>query len=134
MTSLELSRTNLTPEVSFRPERGVLTLTGECYPENPTAFFGPIFSALERHFRAAPPDEFLLRCELSYVNSASTKALRRLFRLLDAMGQHRVKIRVDWAHEPDDETMIELGRDLSSGLHFLDYHEEPLDPDSASVG
>jgi hypothetical protein len=123
VNAIHLQATTLTPTVDFVPDAGTLWLTGECYPENPTAFFGPLFAALERYFRSAPAAEFELRCELAYVNSASSKALRRMFGLLDAMGHHGVRARVLWVHEPDDETMIELGRDLSAGLHFIDYLE-----------
>lgn len=134
MSPIELPPTTLTPSVVFRPEAGTLSLVGECYPENPTAFFGPIFAALERHFRSAPPGEFELRCELAYVNSASTKALRRMFGLLDAMGQHGTRVRAVWVHEPGDETMIELGQDLAAGLHFVDYVEEEIELLAASGG
>jgi hypothetical protein len=132
VNGIRLQATNLTPAVTFLPEAGTLWLTGECYPENPTAFFGPIFAALERHFRASTAADFELRCELAYVNSASSKALRRMFGLIDAMGHHGLRGRVLWVHEPDDETMVELGRDLSSGLHFVEYLELSVETLAAS--
>jgi hypothetical protein len=132
MNGIELKATNLTPSVLLRPEDGTLSFIGECYPENPTVFFGPIFSALERYFRSTGAGDFEVHCELSYVNSASTKALRRLFGLLDAMGHHGTRARVLWVHEPDDETMIELGRDLTAGMHFIDYTEMSVELLAAS--
>jgi hypothetical protein len=123
VNAIHLPATTLTPAVTFRPEAGTLWFTGECYPENPAAFFGPIVSALERYLRTSKATDFELRCELAYVNSASTKALRRMFGLLDAMGHHGLRARVIWVHEPDDETMVELGHDLSAGLHFIDFME-----------
>jgi hypothetical protein len=132
VNAIRLQATNLTPTVTFLPESGTLWLSGECYPENPAAFFSPIFAALERYFRSSPTGEFELRCELAYVNSASSKALRRMFGLLDAMGHHGLRAQVIWVHEPDDETMVELGRDLSAGLHFIDYLEIAVEPLAAS--
>ena len=125
MRSLQLAATPVTPEVSFRPEEGFLALTGECYPENPAPFFGPILGALEGHFRRTSQRDFEARFRLRYVNSASTKALRRLFGLLNAMAEHGVSVTIAWEYDPDDDAAAELGEDLAAGLGRLHFHPVP---------
>ena len=126
MRSLQLAATTVTPQVTFDPDRGLLVMSGECYPENPTPFFAPIFAALEGHFRQTTLREFEARLRLSYVNSASTKALRRLFGLLHAMAEHGVIVSVAWQHDPDDDAVAELGEDLAAGLVRLGFHADPV--------
>jgi hypothetical protein len=126
MRTLQLPATTVTPLVEFDSDRGHLLMSGECYPENPTPFFAPIFAAVEGHFRRTTLREFEARFRLSYVNSASTKALRRLFGVLNAMAEHGISVSVAWVHDPDDDTAVELGEDLAAGLVRLGFHAEPV--------
>lgn len=126
MRPITLARTNVTPEVSFRPDDGVLVMSGECYPENPSPFFAPILSAVEGHFRTSRLRTFDARFHLTYVNSASTKALRRLFGTLNAMAEHGFSVTVSWEHDALDDAAAELGEDLAAGLARIDYRAEPL--------
>ena len=134
MNPLLLPATDLTPSVVFRPDAGSLAFEGNCYPENPALFFRPIFSAVERMFRESSVDGLEVTFHLSYVNSASTKALRRLLGLLNAMGEHGTVVQVAWIHDPDDDTMAELGRDLVEDLRFLTYRGGPEAAPAAAVG
>ena len=120
-------RTAVTPEVVLDPAAHALSVRGECYPENPILFFGPIFAALEVHLGRAPVPAFQATFRLSYVNSASTKALRRLLTRLERLGQAGTKVEVVWEHERDDDGALELGRDLADDLHHLDLVERPFD-------
>jgi hypothetical protein len=126
MSPLQLASTSVTPQVTFEPDRGLLVMSGECYPENPTPFFAPVIAALEGHFRRTTLREFEARFRLSYVNSASTKALRRLFGLLHAMAEHGVLVSVTWEHDPDDDAVAELGEDLATGLFRIGFRAEPV--------
>jgi hypothetical protein len=126
MSPLKLPATSVTPQVTFEPDRGFLSMTGECYPENPTPFFAPVLGAVEGHFRRTTLREFEARFRLSYVNSASTKALRRLFGLLHAMAEHGLVVSVAWEHDPDDDTAVELGEDLAAGFFRLGFRSVPV--------
>jgi hypothetical protein len=126
MKSIALVRTNVTPDVSFRPADGVLVMSGECFPENPAIFFTPIFSAIEAHFRASPLRSFEALFRLTYVNSASTKALRRLFGTMNAMAEHGIAVTVVWEYDALDDAAAELGDDLASGLARIDFRPQAL--------
>jgi hypothetical protein len=126
MRPLALRQTTVTPEVSFQPDQGLLVMMGECYPENPSLFFAPILGAVEAHFRASRLHAFEARFRLTYVNSASAKALRRLFGVMNAMAEHGVAVAVTWQHDALDDAAVELGDDLASGLMRIDYRAEAL--------
>lgn len=119
--------TPITPEVTLQPEQHHLTLRGECYPENPVPFFGTVLAELEVHLQRDVPAKLDVTFGLTYVNSASTKALRRLFVRLDRLAQTGTEVLVEWEHEADDELTVELGRDLASNLHHIDFEEIALE-------
>jgi hypothetical protein len=126
MSPLFLERTSVTPEIRLEPARGTLFVSGECYPENPIPFFGQLFATLQLHLATRPPRlEVTLR--LSYVNSASTKAFRKLLTKLDEAAALGTRVKVLWEHETGDETIAELGQDLVDGLHQLDFEAATFD-------
>jgi hypothetical protein len=126
MSSLTLDRTPVTPEVHFSPERHVLSVRGECYPENPIPFFGQVLATLQLHL-ASRPAKLDATFQLQYVNSASTKAFRKLLVKLNEAGERGTQVHVAWEHEAGDETMAELGRDLADDLHFITFEERPFE-------
>jgi len=118
--------TSLTPSVLLDARERKLRIEGECYPENPAAFFEPLVAALQAaHVEAAPA--FEVRCRLTYVNSASLAWLRRILTWLDrgsGGGGERGELRVVWEYDEEDDGAAELAQDLTSGLHHVELVEE----------
>lgn len=125
MTPFHSPRTPLTPEVALDPVAGTLRAVGECYPEDPSVFFGPLLAAL-RDEAGPRPALVDARLELSYVNSASAIWLRRVFLALDALAAAGTEVNVAWAYDPEDDIALELGHDLCHQLHHLLFQEQPL--------
>lgn len=119
MIPFHLERTATTPEIVVHPH-GVLAVRGECYPENPLPLFGELLATLERCLAQPGLASLEVTLHLGYVNSASTKGLRKLFHRLDRAAQAGVHVDLTWEHEASDDTMEELGRDLAEDLHFLE--------------
>jgi hypothetical protein len=69
-----------------------------------------------QYMETAAPTHFLLRVRLTYINSASTKALRQIFMVLHEATVHGCNVDIDWEVDPDDDAMQELGQDLMYGL------------------
>jgi hypothetical protein len=116
MTPITWSRTDFTPAIDFAPSNQRLSIEGECHPENPIAFFAPILQMFSQYMETAAPTHFLLRVRLTYINSASTKALRQIFMVLHEATSHGCNVDIDWEVDPDDDAMQELGQDLMYGL------------------
>jgi len=117
--------TSMTPEVTLSGKDARLSVAGECYPENPLLFFSPLFQALQEVFEA-PTVAFSASIHLKYINSASTKAFRQIFKLLDGAAAKGVGVHIDWVFDPEDDALQELGQDLAEDMCFLDYRECPL--------
>jgi hypothetical protein len=126
MKSLLLDATAVTPEVAFHPAEGTLAIRGECYPESPISFFGQVMAAVGLHLGTRPA-RLAVALQLAYVNSASTKAFRKLLVRLDEAAQRGTAVTVAWEHEASDDTMAELGRDLLEDLHFLAVVVRPFE-------
>jgi hypothetical protein len=120
MTHYQLPRSKVTPLVRLDGASNRLVFEGDCYPENPVAFFGPFLETVEAHLDGARPAEFVADFRLRYVNSASTVTLYRLFTLLDRAAERGARVHVNWVHDPDDDVNEELGHDLSRDCHHVE--------------
>ncbi len=126
MSLIRLAATAVTPEIEFHPGERTLRITGECYPENPLPFFEPVLASLQRYFNSEKPPEFEATFRLNYVNSASTKAFRNLFLLLESVGKAGASMAVNWEFDPDDDALQELGADLADDLHYVDLRLQAM--------
>lgn len=128
MQAIRAARTDHTPEVVFNPAESMLTIEGECYPENPVGFFNPIIGTLQTYFVHNKPGKFVARIRLSYVNSASTKSMRQLFMVLNEAAHAGTGVDIEWEYDEEDDAIQDLGEDLMHGLGvaWLNFHEMPF--------
>lgn len=122
MERLTLTATQLTPRVDFDYERRVLVMQGESYPENAADFYRPILTSLRDYLSGtAQAGKTQVELQFSYVNSSSTRSLQQLLTLLDGAARDGADVDVRWLVAPDDDSMAELGDDLLSDKHSLNY-------------
>jgi hypothetical protein len=115
MEIYKVEATASTPRVEHDPQRGLLTLEGESYPENALAFYEPLFKRL----RSAEPGEALeVRVRLAYFNSSSSKCLMDLMELLGRRAERGERIRLEWRYDADDEDMREAGQEFAEDAAF----------------
>jgi hypothetical protein len=126
MRTFHSPRSPLTPEVTLDPARGSLRISGECYPEDPGVFFGPLLASLWPAPAGARPARLETTLRLSYVNSASTMWLRRLLSVLDTLAAEGTAVVVSWEYDPEDDVALELGQDLTYELRHLLVTERPI--------
>jgi SiaC family regulatory phosphoprotein len=124
--SYSCQATQLTPSISLDEVGGTLRIEGECYPENPTAFFAPVMAAVRGVFSAGRSHKLHVHLHLTYVNSASVVWLHRLLTCFDEFAQRGGATRVVWEYEEDDDSALDLMEDLKMGLCHLDIAEQPL--------
>jgi hypothetical protein len=111
MTELNIEASERTPAITLSGPPWRLSLSGESYPEDVSAFYGPVILAVDEIVASAAHP---LRAELSlvYINSSSIKALYRIFEGLDACRQKGQDVSVCWRYTEDDDIMQELGEDF----------------------
>lgn len=123
MDNLTIAATERSPEIDFDFRTGRLSLKGESYPEDASAVFGPIFSALSGFLAETKLDRVSFRIELIYFNSSSAKALMNMFQMLEKKAASGgTIITVDWVFAAEDETMREFGEDFSEDLKAVSFN------------
>ena len=124
MESLEIQPTANTPEIKFNAQSGKLLFSGRSIPEDPGAFYDPIFAWLEKYFKETD-HETELEFKLEYANSGSSKYILEM--LKDISGYTKGKnIKVIWCYEADDESIEELG-ELYQGVVKLPFEMKPVE-------
>ncbi|MBF0309017.1 MAG: DUF1987 domain-containing protein [Magnetococcales bacterium] len=127
MESLVLAATQRTPAVHFNFAEGLLSLSGESYPENASSFFGQLYHALKAYLQESPPRELRFEFRLAYFNSSSAKALMHLMQLLEGAGQADWKVTVRWYFTEGDDTMEEFGRDFAQDFERIHFELEAVE-------
>jgi hypothetical protein len=116
MERLTIERRNLTPLVDLNPDAGLLTFTGESYPENVLAFYRPILDWLRDYLGTPPAKPVIVQVSLRYLNTSSTKVFLMILDLCQKASDAGGDIRVRWIHHPEDSLIREMGEDLHDGL------------------
>ncbi len=115
--------TDRTPAVVFDFESGVFSMKGESYPEDASAFFGPLHQALEEFLAGEFDAPVVFDVEFAYFNSSSAKVLMNLFQLMeDAAENMGKKIIINWHYNADDDTMLEFGEDFASDMEHAVFN------------
>lgn len=119
MNSLILEPTTSTPAIRFIDD-GRLMMTGRSLPENVIKFYRPVIEWAQQ--LTAPVVRFDINLE--YLNSASSKKLLELLKVLDANNRISEFI-INWHYEADDEDGLENGQIYEDLLYraIFRYHE-----------
>ncbi len=122
MEKITREATDRTPAVVFDFEAGKLSFEGESYPEDASAFYGPLHNALSEFLKTNDAVETVFDIKLAYFNSSSAKVLMNLFSLLEDAAESGKKASVNWYYSEDDDTMQEFGEDFASDMEHLSFN------------
>jgi len=104
MKTIDLEPTNSTPAVRFG-EDGKLTIIGRSIPEDVMKFYQPLLEwAGELQIKS-----LMVEINLEYMNSASSKKILYLLKILDANNSIK-ELTVNWFYEEGDEDALEIGQ------------------------
>jgi hypothetical protein len=128
METLYIEATKSTPEILFDPATGVLSMSGESYPENSFEFFRPILSWLAR-FTVVHHGPLTLNTSLSYLNTGSTKCMMDILDLLEESHLSGKSVAVNWYYDEENhrafETAEEFREEVSIPFNIIPVSEEP---------
>lgn len=123
MTDLYLPATSDTPEIDFKFSSNTLRMSGEAYPENGVEFFRPILRQLQSHLKSLNGDTIEFNFQLTYFNSVSTKIFFSMFELLNEYAKaHPSCVLLNWYHDEEDDTILELGQDIQEDFTWIDFN------------
>ena len=121
MENIKIDATERSPEIDFNFETNRFMIKGESYPEDVTAFYGPIIGQFDEYLDGLDNAEIAFDFELVYFNSSSAKILMGLFDTLDEVAEKGNKVVVSWAFEEDDDNMEELGEEFGEDLENAEF-------------
>ncbi len=111
MEILQLEKTRSTPEILFDPLRGVLTMSGESFPENSFEFFKPLLSWISR-FLAVHAGPVILKAHFSYLNTGSTKCMMDILDLLEETFLRGKPVEVHWYYDAENDRALETAEEF----------------------
>lgn len=123
MENIIREATDRTPAVIFDFKSGVFGFKGESYPEDASAFFGPLHKAMDDFLNGSFMGDIVFNVEFEYFNSSSAKVLMNLFQLLEDAAQTKGKNTViNWYYNEDDDSMQEFGEDFASDMEHATFN------------
>lgn len=119
MKKLYIEPTKSTPEIDFDPEKNILSIKGESYPENSFEFYNPIFEWLENYFNNLPNDEkVVFKFDISYLNTSSTKSIMFILDILEEAYENNKNIIINWYYDEDNEFSYEIAESFMEDLNI----------------
>jgi hypothetical protein len=107
-----------TPYVLLDSQNGILKIKGRSYPENPQAFYAPIFQWIRKN-----ADNGISKLEVSffleYFNTTSFKIIfDMLFELESVETTYGIDIQILWYYDAFSLDVKEAGSDLSELINL----------------
>jgi hypothetical protein len=119
MKPLYIKPTKSTPEINFDSNKNILSIKGESYPENSFEFFKPIFEWLEEYLdNLSDNDEVLIKFDISYLNTSSTKSMMFILDLLEEAYNNNKNIKIIWYYDETNEFSYEIAESFMEDLNI----------------
>jgi len=127
---LYIDETPRSPRVELDPAVGHLSLSGESYPEDASAFYGPILQNVAQYLQTTTDAPLTVDVRFIYFNSSSAKAIMNLFQMLEVNAENGRRVTVNWFYDPEDDLMAEMGEDFAEDFLHASFFLKP-DPEVA---
>ena len=125
MDNIFVAGTKQTPEVNL--ERGKIKFTGRSVPSDPECFYQPLLEWMNEYHSKGLNDTHI-ELKFEYINTASTKWIFNILKLLGSDPSASNKIQVSWYYEEGDDDMYDLGKIfmslVPSDFKFIEIPEQ----------
>lgn len=119
MIPLHVEATKTTPEVRFDPNAGMLSISGQSYPENAFKFYEPLLSWLDDYLNKMNQDTIVsIELHLPYINTSSTKCFMILLEKLDKAFADGKAVEVRWFYNEENEAEQECAEEFKEDLNL----------------
>jgi hypothetical protein len=120
MKTLIIRSTEISPQITFNPEKLKFEISGESRPEDAGKLYGLVLSWLEEYLLKRKkngsnqnPLPIKFEFNLIYFNTVSAKYVLEILRLLHLHYSKGFDIRVLWHYKTKDEDMKESGEEFA---------------------
>jgi hypothetical protein len=117
---LDIAATERTPSIELHPQPLRLTIKGESFPEDVSAFYGQVINQISQ-LPSLGSGPLHVELAMVYINSSSIKAFYRIFEGIEAYRKLGNEVEVVWKAEEDDDIMQELGEDFKDRFQALNF-------------
>ena len=122
MEHLKTEATDRLPEIDFDFQNLIFRIRGESYPEDVTAFYGPILEKFGTSLEGAAGKAVEFNFELIYFNSSSAKVILGIFDQLEEAASAGSDVTINWFYDAEDDTMEELGEEFAEDLERAKFN------------
>ena len=105
-------KTGRSPLVDFKAT-GELLLEGRSICEDPLEFYTPVIDWVKA-LKENPPKSIILKIQLDFFNTASSKILIHLFSIFDSIHKKGNEVKIIWYYNSGDEEILQAGMDYES--------------------
>ena len=128
MEALNIEATDDTPKIYFEPDVDIYQIEGKSLPEHAIDFYKPVFEWSNKFFNSNEvPSKFTMNFKLDYFNTASSKQIAKLFRIIEESPASE-NVTIKWFYDEEDVDMLKAGKRYEK-LMKLKYIFEPVDED-----
>jgi len=113
MNTTIIDGTKNTPEITFDVENKTLSLNGKSLPEDSETFYLKVNELLDEFLQEINYTGLKIVCDLSYVNSSSSKRIYDIFKMSMKMVCNPDII---WRYDVDDDDVKEQGEEYEMAL------------------
>lgn len=117
MKNFKIKGTQSIPEIFGDWDKGILSISGDSYPENSFELFEPLLQWVEGFLDQADC-ELKLKLSLLYLNTSSVKIMMDIFDLLEVAHSQGKLVAVTWSYDEDNERVAELAEDFKEDCSF----------------
>lgn len=121
MDPVFIPKTARTPQIDFDFAGNRFVIAGESYPEDVSAFYGPLLQRVTDFLGDLANAEISFRFELIYFNSSTAKIVMELFEALDEAAVSGNQVLITWAYEAGDDNIKELGEEFAEELRGASF-------------
>lgn len=115
--NLLINATQSTPAISSDWEQGILSMSGDSYPENSFEMYADVIRWVD-DFLEKKETPLSLELSLLYLNTSSIKAVMDIFDLLEDAYQAGRTVSVCWYYDKDNERVSELAEEFKEDCTF----------------
>lgn len=117
MEKLYIEGSKSTPEVLLDAQVGVLSLSGQSYPENAFKFYEPIFQWLDEYLLLLEKEtQVIIDFHLPYINTSSSKCIMMILDKFDQAHSSGKNITLNWYYYADNESELECAEEFKEDL------------------
>jgi hypothetical protein len=118
---LILPASKKTPSVHCQMESGLVTITGNCVPEDAISFFVPLKDWLAEFAKTEHP-KIKIVVKLDYFSTSTARILLNLFRYAITLKEGGKELEVIWKYDSGDDDIREAGENykiiLGDDIHL----------------